>query len=147
MDLCVYVTSSTRGLSPFLSLLHAHAHIHPFFQPKNTRKQLPGDTLDRVWTTLKHSLRTHGLALLRNRHLDHPVLCAFYAMCKVHMRVVCVCPRGWMLRPATLTAQPSLPFLRQRPKTHPPTGPYQPITHQPPKNIHTHNQNLSHSRQ
>lgn len=39
-----------------------------------------------MWTALKHSLRAHAPVLLRNRHLDHLVLCAFYAMCKVRKR-------------------------------------------------------------
>ena len=47
--------------------------------------ELGEEVADQIWTTVKHALRDPQV-LLRDRHLDQVVICAVYAVCKVHNR-------------------------------------------------------------
>lgn len=40
------------------------------------------DIRRKIWTCFEHSLRQHT-DLMRDRHLDQIIMCAFYAICKV----------------------------------------------------------------
>lgn len=40
------------------------------------------DIRQKIWTCFEHTLRTHT-DLMRDRHLDQIIMCAFYAICKV----------------------------------------------------------------
>ncbi|RHY33706.1 hypothetical protein DYB25_008548 [Aphanomyces astaci] len=91
------VWASSSGLHPLLSnpQLKSAAILQLFFRKVlalaanrilalGQHLQLDAPLLNQVWTTVKECISAHHSSLLRNRHLDHMILCALYGVCKVN---------------------------------------------------------------
>ncbi|ETV94519.1 hypothetical protein, variant 1 [Aphanomyces invadans] len=91
------VWASSSGLHPLLAnpQLKTAAILQLFFRKVlalaanrifvlGQHLQLDAPYLNQVWTTVKESISVHHSRLLRDRHIDHIILCAFYGVCKVN---------------------------------------------------------------